>query len=196
MDKEKWKALFKSENKKLKVDLLMVFALGILLILLGNSFFMQNKPQQPAVQETAKPLSEDSNTVQSSGEGSLEKRLKNILSKVQGAGTIEVMVTTGYSSEMIVAEDKKEEKSTTTETASVGDERVIENVKSENSVVLLEGKDGSVQPLILKEGAPKVLGVVIVAEGADDVIVRDALSKAAEALLDVPAHKIQVLKMK
>jgi len=39
-------------------------------------------------------------------------------------------------------------------------------------------------------------GVVIVAEGGRDATVQAALHQAAEALCNVPAHKIAVLQMK
>ena len=39
-------------------------------------------------------------------------------------------------------------------------------------------------------------GVVIVAQGGGDPVVSAALNQAAQALLDVPAHKVAVLKMK
>ena len=38
--------------------------------------------------------------------------------------------------------------------------------------------------------------VLIVAQGAGDPVVCDGLSRAAQALLQVPAHKIAILKMK
>jgi len=41
-----------------------------------------------------------------------------------------------------------------------------------------------------------VEGVVIAAQGADSPAVAAALNQAAQALLDVPAHKVAVLKMK
>ena len=50
--------------------------------------------------------------------------------------------------------------------------------------------------LILSENAPVIEGVVIVAECCRDATVQSALHQAAEALCNVPAHKIAVLQMK
>ena len=61
---------------------------------------------------------------------------------------------------------------------------------------MLEDKNSSTAPLILEEASPAVEGAVIVAQGADSPAVAAALHQAAQALLDVPAHKIAVLKMK
>lgn len=51
------------------------------------------------------------------------------------------------------------------------------------------------EPFIVKEKTPEIEGIVVVAEGGDDIIVKDAISKAAQALFNVPAHKVEVLKM-
>ena len=71
-----------------------------------------------------------------------------------------------------------------------------ETVSRESTVVLMEDGSGGQSPLILTETAPQVEGVLIVAQGAGDPVVCDGLSRAAQALLQVPAHKIAILKMK
>ena len=43
---------------------------------------------------------------------------------------------------------------------------------------------------------PEIEGVIIVAEGGGDIIVKNSLISAANAALGVPTHKIEVLKMK
>ena len=66
----------------------------------------------------------------------------------------------------------------------------------EQKAVLTEEKGGNTAPFILSENAPVIEGVVIVAEGGGDATVQAALHQAAEALCNVPAHKIAVLQMK
>lgn len=195
MDKNKLKELFRSDNKKLKTDIVVVLILGALMIVLGNSFFGGNPPGTDAASKS-QPKEEESNQAQNTDQRNLEKRLETIFSKVEGAGEIKVMVTTTNGNELILAEETKSENQTTTESGQQGDQRTIENSSTENKVVLLENQDGSTKPLILKEMEPKVEGIVIVAQGGGDVLVKDSLTKAAQALLNVPAHKIEILKMK
>ena len=45
-DKEKLKKFLKGDNKKLKADLFLIFALGILLLIMSNSIF-KNKFEKP-----------------------------------------------------------------------------------------------------------------------------------------------------
>jgi len=42
----------------------------------------------------------------------------------------------------------------------------------------------------------EISGIVIVAEGGDNVIVKDSLIRAAQALFGVSANKVEVFKMK
>lgn len=194
MDREKWKNFLKTNQKKWKTDLFVVMILGMLLLLLSSSFFGKNPNEEESTAVLEKTQEKEEIAV--STQRSLERRLESILSKVQGAGEIRVMITMTHSTELIVAEETKSEQSTTTENGQQGDQRVIENRKQENKVILLENKDGSNTPLVLKEMEPKVEGIVIVAQGGDDILVKESLSRAAQALLNVPAHKVEILKMK
>ena len=55
----------------------------------------------------------DNNDYESATAKDLEKRLKKILSNVANAGEIDVMITTSYSSELVVAQDTKKEETNT-----------------------------------------------------------------------------------
>ena len=89
-----------------------------------------------------------------------------------------------------------------TETAKANGDFFAENstvavpLPMEQKAVLTEEKGGNTAPFILSENAPVIEGVVIVAEGGRDATVQAALHQAAEALCNVPAHKIAVLQMK
>lgn len=197
VDKNSLKNIFKPENKKLKTNILTAFMIGILLIIVGNTFFENNHKQlQQVSKESQEKITEDSNIQYDKTERNLEKRLETIFSQVEGAGQLKVMVTMSCSSEIVVAQEVKKEQTTTEEQAQQGDVRKIQSEKSENKIVMAEDKDGKGTPLILKEEVPKIEGIVIVAQGGDNALVKDALVKAAQALLNLPAHKVQVLKMK
>ena len=48
---------------------------------------------------------------------------------------------------------------------------------------------------MVKEKTPEIEGIVVVAQGGGDANVKNSISKAAQALFDIPAHKVEVLKM-
>lgn len=176
MEKDGWKGLFRPENKKMRSNVLLALMLGILLLAAGKSFSFAEK-------ETANLPQSENQQVTLSADRKTEQRMAEILSKVEGAGQVDVMLTYRQTEEKSIARNEVREESS-------------ENLRTENTAILLEDGDGATQPLILSESAPVVEGVVIAAQGADSPVVSAALNQAAQALLDVPAHKVAVLKMK
>lgn len=183
----------KGENNKKMNHLFIVFIIGIMLIILSKSFSMKdnNNPQDTKV---VAPNTINKTTTESYEE-KLEKRLEKEFSKITGVGDVEVILTLKTSGEIIVNKDSPYSQTDMKEQDSEGGTR--ENIQVENNekTVLINGSDGSSKPIILKELEPEVNGIVIIAEGGDDVSVKNYLINAAKVLLDVPAHKIEVLKM-
>ncbi|MFI3231424.1 MAG: hypothetical protein R3Y29_07755 [bacterium] len=133
-----------------------------------------------------------SSSYDASYEQSLEARLKLTLSKVEGVGDVEVMISTENGKEIVTKSDITKENSITSENALTGDARNIQSGKYQDSTVKINGDE----PLILKEISPKIEGVLIVAQGGDNIEIKNSLINATNALLGVEIHKIQVLKMR
>ena len=53
-------------------------------------------------------------------------------------------------------------------------------------------KDGMAVPMTQTVVNPKVEGVIVTAEGANDVSIKTNIISAVEAVTGVPTHKIQV----
>lgn len=111
-----------------------------------------------------------------------EVRLQNILSKIDGAGEVSVMITYYGTSTYDVAYEKKESSS----------ERAEETTRSAESSVITNGGE----PLVKGTVYPKAKGAIIIAEGAGRAEVKKALTDAATAALDVASHKVCVLEGK
>ena len=108
----------------------------------------------------------------------VEDKLSKVLSDVSGAGKVSVMLTLESGSEIIVAKTKEERTNTSSNSTSV---TVVESP-------VIVGKE----PLILMEILPKIKGVIVVAQGANDVAVRLELLRAVQALIDVDSNKIEI----
>ena len=173
MEKDRWKGLFRPENKKMRSNIFLALMLGILLLTMGRSF--------SASEEKVMPKAVEKEMVSANRE--TEQRMAEILSKVEGAGQVDVMLTYRQTEEKTIARNENREENG-------------EILRTEQTAVLLEDGDGATAPLVLTEAFPVVEGVVIAAQGADSPAVAAVLSQAAQALLDVPAHKVAVLKMK
>lgn len=123
----------------------------------------------------------------------LEQRIRDVLKNVDGVGEVDVMLTLSASSEKVLRVDKERNRATTSETDSSGGTRQQAEESLRESTVLAGGS-GSGEPVIEKELAPEISGVVISAQGGGNASVRKEISEAMQALFGLPAHKIKVLK--
>lgn len=121
----------------------------------------------------------------------LEARLENTLSKIQGAGQVSVVITIASSSELIIAKTIETNKKTDTSTQN-GVTTKTENVEIIEKPIIVDGKNGD-EPIVLLEVMPKISGIVVVAEGANDVNVKLNILKAIQALLTIPNGNIEIL---
>ena len=107
----------------------------------------------------------------------LENRLEKTLSKVKGAGEVSVVITVDSGKETVLASEKV----TVTED---GRTTVTE------SPIMVNGK-----PVVLKENYPEIVGVLIVAQGANSISVMKNLQQAAVSLLNINLSRIEILAM-
>ena len=126
-------------------------------------------------------------------EAELERRVREILKTVDGVGEVDVMIIVKSSPEKILHVDNSSSYSLTEETDSNGGTRRLESEEQEGSTVLTTG-DNKSAPIIEKEIKPELSGIIISATGGGSPTVRAEISAAMEALFDLPAHKIRVLK--
>lgn len=110
-----------------------------------------------------------------------EDRLSEILSKVDGAGKVSVMITYYTSEEKSIAFEKKHDKKGDTSNGFGGESTDEKAVLSKN------------EPVVLKEIYPSVKGVVVIAEGAASPEVKQALCDAVSTSMGVAIHKICIL---
>ena len=124
-------------------------------------------------------------------EEQLEEKLAAILSKVKGAGAVEVMITLESSSELVLQVDESQTTDNVHEEDSAGGIRD----SSQSSYTRDTVQTGSAEsPYVIKEINPQVSGVLIIAEGAGSAAVKNEIYEAVEALFNLPIHKIKVLE--
>ncbi len=124
---------------------------------------------------------------------SIEAKLRQTLSNIQGAGRVDVMITYESTSEIVPAISVDTQTSTTTDTGENGDSTTnTQNTQSE--IVTVNGNGGS-SALVLRENSPEVKGVLVIAEGADDIGVKLSLLNAVKTILNVSPDKVDVYKM-
>lgn len=111
-------------------------------------------------------------------ESIIETRLENLLKEVDGVGKVKVFVTTDGSIYEEVLKDVE--------------------IKSENgvnfteeSVVLVGGK-----PYVVKTNNPKIIGIAVACQGADNLSVKVLITEIITTTLSVNADCICIIKMK
>ena len=158
----------------------LVAAVGVILMLLPAG-----GTEEPAVQEPQ------------AGEGTFdleefEGKLEEVLSQVEGAGEVQVMVTLKDGGEKVLQENTSRTEKQVEETDSSGGVR-SQTENSYDSDTLLSGGSGGT-PYVIQERVPEVEGVLVLADGADSATVKAQIAEAVQALFPVEAHKIRVLK--
>ncbi len=194
------------EKKKISLKqiglprLIMLFMAGILIILLSfPSVFGAFRPSDKNSQENkSQDLQNDTNTTSYAGNtyiSEMENKLKAVLKKVSGVGDVEVMITTKGTQEQIPLKDSSSTQESLNEVDGEGGSRTDNSAKRDESTVLVTNEDGNSVPYILQELEPEIEGVVVIAEGGDNVVIKMDIMEAVEVLFDVPAHKVKVMKM-
>jgi stage III sporulation protein AG len=173
-------------NKKLIENLVIFLILIIILMIVMNTIFAEEEKNiVPSVQIAASP--------ETSKVDNLETKLKNILSKIEGAGNVEVMISYLTGIEEVPMFNISEGTTITSEKDTNGGERQIEQKDYEKTIIFKE-EGGSKVPVIQETIMPEVIGVVVVADGAKNITVKENIIKAVEATVNIASHRIQVFQ--
>jgi len=118
----------------------------------------------------------------------LERKLEDILSRLKGVGEVKVMITLEETEEVVPAFNTTKNNETTKETDSQGGTREI--IREDMTIQVVTGDEGS--PIVLKEIKPTIRGVIVIAEGADDLSVKEILYEAVKTALGIPGNRVEV----
>ena len=182
--------------KNLKKDQLLILLLvGILLLVIAAPV--------PKVNDQTTKTGTSAGTGQSQTGGSdvdleyinyLEKHLAENLSQINGAGEVSVMITLKSSTEKIIEKDNNQQTETVTESDSQGGTRTTSNLSHDESTIYEDYSDNTKSPYVSKTITPQVEGVVVIAAGGDNAVVKENITEAVRALFDIDTHKIRIMK--
>lgn len=147
-----------------------VLLAGVLLLSLGSG---ENK-EQPA--PTAQGF-------QAFDLEAFERSAAAQLSRIDGVGRLELMLTLESTGEAVYASD-------TRESANSG-----QSTSREQNITVVSDSGYGQRPVTVKELYPTFRGAVVLCEGADNIHVRCAVVEAVSTLCGIGADKVAVLKM-
>lgn len=111
-----------------------------------------------------------------------EKELETLLENISGAGEVKVMITLENCYENVFA------KGYTEKTDS-------QKSESEEEYIIIKNGSNTEECLVVKVYEPTVKGVAVIAEGAGNTQVKNAITQTVCALFDISTAKVSVEKM-
>lgn len=115
----------------------------------------------------------------------LENKIKEFVEKIDGAGKAEVIITLAETTEYIYATDNKDTRKNSNNT---------DDYTLQKDYVIIDNNNNDAG-LLIKTIEPKVKGVAISCEGADDIKVQEQIYSTVEALLDLNKSDISISKL-
>lgn len=156
------------------IEIIAAVVVGLFVCLIYFSFFGKSSKDDKISQNSTAGYSTITEYVDM-----LENKLCNVLSKISGVGNVNVIITvqSGFTYEYATDTETKTSVSGSTETTI-----------TTQTVILVSG-----EPLISREIYPTIKGVVVVAEGAENIAVKLNILTAVETVLDVDENNITIL---
>ncbi len=108
----------------------------------------------------------------------LAEKVENLVSQLQGAGSVSVEVTVSSSAEYVYAENVKSESDT------------LSSYMTDREYVLFS--DDTEQGLLICVKRPQVLGVAVICQGGGSAVVKSEVTELVTSLFDIGADKVYV----
>lgn len=200
MNKKKFKEILDEFLNKKHINVLIVIIIIIVFLTTALSV-ISNKNENDQAKETLSSelekeiTNERTKEIKDEYEASQKEELTNILENISGVGSVSVMMTFESGEVKIPAYDKDTQTSVTEEEDSEGGKRVNEQKNDGSKVVMSTNDDGN-EPFVIQTKKPKVIGVVVAAEGAENSKIKYEIQKMVSTLYDLSVDKVNVHPMK
>lgn len=183
---DKIKNIFSNKEKRVEnlVSFLIILVITLIVI---NKILKEDKKTTDFENEVNVELATSSEIPSND----LEKRLENILGKIDGVGKVSVLITYSESNTIVPIYNLSTNKSVAEETDTSGGKRVTQTEDSQKEVI----KDNNSDIITEKVIMPQIEGAIITAKGANNSTVKSNIISAVEAVTGIAVHKIQVFEM-
>lgn len=191
----RWSKMDLDKLRHMRKDQLLIFFLaGVLLLVIALPAGTKEKEKDSGRDEIGGEEEVGIQAEEQDYARYLERRLEETLSQLDGAGNVRVMVTLQSSAQKIVEKDTQGERDAITEEDSQGGRRTSENTSHQETTVYEGVGEKSQEPYVSKELTPRVEGVVVLAEGGENALVKRNITEAIQALFGIDTHKIRIMK--
>ncbi|MFZ4452136.1 stage III sporulation protein AG [Salibacterium aidingense] len=184
-------------KKPFSLYLGIILVLGIVLMAIGalngekeENPGNQNVPPQNK-EETADEEQENKGEI-GEIEKEMQSRLENMLENISQVDNVTVMVSLEGTGKKVYEKDRTIRQQTTTEEDQEGGTREMEDGTTEEQLVIVRQGDQE-EPLLLYKEKPEAKGVLVVADGVDNIEVKEWVVEAVTRVLEIAPHKVSVL---
>lgn len=194
----------KNQNANQKISksnyLIILACVGVILLIVSQLF---SAPKQPKVSEQNILTQTDAKHMETVStrnsddpllelEQAYQTDLAAMLEEIAGISNVEVMVNLDATSEMIYEKNLIVGTQTTVESDQGGGTRNIDDLTEEQQVVIIRQGDQEV-PLVVQNKKPTVRGVLVVANGVEQIQIKEWAVEAVSRVLNVPPHRISIM---
>lgn len=159
------------------LEIIKKYRYAVLVLVIGLVLMTMPDLSKPTEERNAQV------TENSAAEVTLEEKLANILTQVDGAGRVQVILTVAAGEEVVFQTDDDETVSTDSTTTKLDTVTVTDADRNQNGLIR------QINPAVYQ-------GAIIVCEGADNPTVRLAIADAVSKITGLGTNRISVLKMK
>lgn len=170
--KEYISKLSDGNDKKIKV-IIAIGLIGIILIFFSELFTNSNENKNYDVESS---VNYEDYTA------SLEEKLEDVISSIDGVGRCKIMITLENTNESVYATDNELK----------SDEN---SVNQKDEYVLYQTDEGET-PVLIKEYLPQVQGVTVICDGGDNRQIQEKIINSVTALFNIPTSRVSVSKIK
>jgi stage III sporulation protein AG len=200
--KELWNrfmALFPGKDGTQAARLVAVGLLLGLLALWGGDLFSlvfpfarTSAPSSGTSAQSQGPSTDAKSSELRKREAALEAELDAKLSRIAGVGKVRSSVSLLSGPKLEITADLSTDRTETTETDPAGGKRT-QVTTSERTQHLLQQGTGNNAPVVTQELRAQIAGILVVADGASNAVVRQQLHQAVYIMLGIPASRVTVM---
>ena len=151
----------------------------------------KDKSQPEKEEASYKVLASENSNITENTEYDLQTELEDILSKMNGIGKVDVLITYSQTSTVVPMYSETESSTVTEETDSGGGTRKQES-SNLNKEVITDGDNKAITQTVM---LPKVEGAIVIAEGGGNATTKANIIQAVSAVTGLATYKVQVFEM-
>ncbi len=174
----------KVSRKRLYWLAVLIF-IGILLIVWGSEDKETELPEQVVELDNKSVAAEIYQEEQE-----IASNLEDILGRISGVGKVQVTIRLNNSHQKQYAFNSANSQKTIEESDQKGGSRITREQNDSSDILVVQGDR---VPVVLVEEGAEIAGVLVVAEGAENPVLKRRLFEAAKQALGLEACKIEVL---